>query len=158
MELDLDTNLFTGTIPPSIGLLTNLDFLDLSVNDLNGTIPTEIGLLSELEVLILYSNRLTGTVPSSLASLPLSTSDIQSCSHAVWRCWFSHLYIFLVTGTLEIFDNNLTGSLDEFCALVDRERLERFRANSCGQEVEIACGCCTDCCDPETETCTSLSD
>lgn len=70
--LNLDDNVFTGTIPPSIGLLNNLDFLDRAHHNLNGTTPAEIGLLTKLEVLALYSNQLTGTLPSSLASLPLS--------------------------------------------------------------------------------------
>jgi Leucine-rich repeat (LRR) protein len=81
--LDLTANLLSGTIPSSIGMLTNLDFLDLADNTLNGTIPTEMGLLSKLEVLDLWSNRFTGTVPFSLASLPLSKSQIHSCSHTV---------------------------------------------------------------------------
>jgi Leucine-rich repeat (LRR) protein len=87
MQLDLDTNLLSGTVPTSIGMLTNLDFLDLGDNNLNGTIPTELGLLSNLEVLDLYSNRFNGTVPASLASLPLSKSHRHSCSNTLLPLW-----------------------------------------------------------------------
>jgi Leucine-rich repeat (LRR) protein len=79
-ELGLSNNRLSGTIPTSIGMLTNLNVLNLAENHLNGTIPTEIGLLTEVQVLGLFSNQLTGTVPSSLASLPLSKSHIQSHS------------------------------------------------------------------------------
>jgi hypothetical protein len=154
--LDLTDNLFSGTIPPSIGTFTNLDFLDFGDNSLNGTIPTEIGLLSKLEVLDLYSNRFTGTVPSSLASLPLSKSHTHSCTILFRRYGCSRVYIFLVTEQLNIFDNDLTGSLDAFCVLADLEGFERLAANTCDEQDEIACYCCTHCCDPEKGICTKF--
>ncbi|KAG2326243.1 hypothetical protein Bca4012_035217 [Brassica carinata] len=83
----------TGTIPPSIGLLTsltglylhfnsltgqipkdisNLPFLAdlyLNVNNLSGEIPPEIGDLDNLQVLQLCYNKLSGSIPTQLGSL-----------------------------------------------------------------------------------------
>ena len=59
----------TGTIPSSLGSLSNLSELWLSNNQLTGTIPSSLGNLSNLWGLHLSSNQLTGTIPSSLDNL-----------------------------------------------------------------------------------------
>ena len=41
----------TGSIPPEIGNLTNLEILILSINQLTGSIPPEIGNLTNLKIL-----------------------------------------------------------------------------------------------------------
>jgi hypothetical protein len=47
---------------------------------------------------------------------------------------------------LHVYGNNLTGSLDEFCAVWnDPLGLKSFAANTCG-ESEIECACCSYCC------------
>ncbi|KAL0775650.1 hypothetical protein Bca101_040802 [Brassica carinata] len=83
----------TGTIPPSIGLLTSLTGLYLhfnsltgqipkdisnlplltdlylNVNNLSGEIPPQIGNLDNLQVLQLCYNKLSGSIPTQLGSL-----------------------------------------------------------------------------------------
>ncbi|KAA3617349.1 MAG: T9SS C-terminal target domain-containing protein [Calditrichaeota bacterium] len=59
----------TGTIPDTIGSMTNLEYLYLYNTGLSGTIPKEIGNLSALRYLYLYSNSLTGAIPAELKSL-----------------------------------------------------------------------------------------
>ncbi len=68
-ELDLDNNDLTGTIPPQLGNLSNLEELDLDNNRLTGSIPSELGNLSNLDDLDLDNNRLTGTIPPQLGNL-----------------------------------------------------------------------------------------
>lgn len=40
--INLSSNEISGTIPPEISLLTNLERLDLTSNDLTGNMPLEI--------------------------------------------------------------------------------------------------------------------
>ena len=59
----------TGSIPPELGQLTELEYLSLSDNDLTGPIPPELGQLTKLQELNLHSNRLTGPIPPELGQL-----------------------------------------------------------------------------------------
>ena len=59
----------TGTIPPELGGLSNLQRLTLSRNELTGTIPAKLGNLAELTTLQLHGNRLTGGIPPELGNL-----------------------------------------------------------------------------------------
>ncbi|MFC1820860.1 leucine-rich repeat domain-containing protein, partial [Thermodesulfobacteriota bacterium] len=68
-DINLGYNNITGTIPASIGDLTELQSLTISGNQLTGTIPPELGNLSNLTALWLDSNQLTGTIPPELGNL-----------------------------------------------------------------------------------------
>ena len=68
-DLYLDFNELTGSIPTELGNLANLQLLRLQVNQLTGSIPTELGNLANLRYLELYDNRLTGAIPTELGSL-----------------------------------------------------------------------------------------
>ncbi len=92
--LDLGWNQLTGTIPPEIGNLTNLTYLSLESNQLTGTIPPEIGNLTNLNVLCLDYNQLTGTIPSEIWNLTNLTS--------LWLCGNQ------LTGTIPPEIGNLT--------------------------------------------------
>ena len=59
----------TGTIPPEIGELVDLQFLDLSHNQLSGEIPDELKRLSNLAALYLHLNELSGEIPTGLWEL-----------------------------------------------------------------------------------------
>ncbi|MFK7981874.1 MAG: hypothetical protein AB8G86_17970, partial [Saprospiraceae bacterium] len=65
----LQLNQLTGSIPPEIGNLTNLGNISFSANQLSGTIPPEIGNLTNLSLLLLASNKLTGNIPSTIGNL-----------------------------------------------------------------------------------------
>ena len=69
IELKLDGNRLSGTIPPDLGRLADLTSLDLSHNDLSGQIPSEIGSLANLNVLTLGNNQLDGHIPSEIGKL-----------------------------------------------------------------------------------------
>ncbi|XP_048138568.1 MDIS1-interacting receptor like kinase 2-like [Rhodamnia argentea] len=66
-----DNNLF-GSLPPegpfrkAFGIYPELNFIDLSHSYLYGDIPSEIGVLSKLERLNLASNILSGSIPARL--------------------------------------------------------------------------------------------
>ncbi|MED6204343.1 hypothetical protein PIB30_008158 [Stylosanthes scabra] len=67
--LDLRSCSITGSIPSTLGSLTNLTALFLSDNNLTGLVPDTLGQLSALSVLDLSRNSLTGAMPASLALL-----------------------------------------------------------------------------------------
>ena len=77
IQLILANNNLTGTLPPEIGQLTNLNLLALGLNHLAGSIPTQLGNLTSLTHLDLQLNLLTGSIPPELASLSnLQTLDL----------------------------------------------------------------------------------
>ncbi|WP_419552385.1 cell wall-binding repeat-containing protein [Candidatus Poriferisodalis sp.] len=68
-EVSLSSNDLSGSIPPELGNLTNLDKLWLSDNELTGSIPPELGNLTNLDTLLLYDNELSGSIPVELGNL-----------------------------------------------------------------------------------------
>ena len=68
-SLTLGTNNLKGSIPSSIGALSNLKTISLGYNNLSGSIPTSLGNLTELTYLNLTSNNLTGNIPITLSKL-----------------------------------------------------------------------------------------
>ena len=69
-RLNLTRNQLTGPIPPELSLLTNLQLLALGGNQLIGPIPTWMGSLAKLQELQLWGNQLTGAIPPELGNLP----------------------------------------------------------------------------------------
>ena len=69
VELELDENNLSGTIPHEIGLLTNLTDLNLGWNLIVGTVPAEIGNLINLIYLSLHENNLQGSFPFAITNL-----------------------------------------------------------------------------------------
>ncbi|CAL9186821.1 unnamed protein product [Musa hybrid cultivar] len=71
----LDTLIFlaicsiTGQIPPSVGNLTELEYLDLSSNNVVGSIPETIGSMVHLETLNLFDNSVAGQLPETMGRL-----------------------------------------------------------------------------------------
>ena len=68
-SLDLSDNHLSGSIPPELGNLKNLQSLNLSYNDLSGPIPPELGNLKNLQYLNLDNNHLRGFIPPELGNL-----------------------------------------------------------------------------------------
>lgn len=78
-QLDLSSSSILGSLPTSLGSLSNLDFLSLFNNSITGTVPLELGKLSSLRVLNLSWNSLTGSIPSSVSDIKnLSVLDLSS--------------------------------------------------------------------------------
>jgi hypothetical protein len=71
VNLDLGHNKLSGSIPPSIKDMQNVQYLLLYGNKFTGTIPTEIGELKSVDAIHLSENRFNGTIPSEFGNLEL---------------------------------------------------------------------------------------
>ncbi|KAK9791857.1 hypothetical protein WJX73_005571 [Symbiochloris irregularis] len=107
--IDFAGNLLTGTLPASIGNLSNLTYLRLEFNQFGGPLPAGYFQLHNLSTLSLGQNSLTGTIPSfsglpNLAVLKLGNNQLNGQLPSDWSA----------SSSLEIFAvefNRLTGSL-----------------------------------------------
>ncbi|CAN8268172.1 unnamed protein product [Cochlearia groenlandica] len=68
-EVNLSHNKFSGYLPEELGALTHLQRLDLSYNSINGTIPDAIDGLQNLTVLNLKRNKINGPIPERLGNM-----------------------------------------------------------------------------------------
>ena len=62
----LQSNVFTGTIPPGISALSKLVHLDVHGNMLTGPIQSSLTKLTKMEYLLLGKNMFSGMIPSGL--------------------------------------------------------------------------------------------
>ena len=74
-EVEEDTTPTEVTLWGEVYSVEDTDSLDLSNNQLTGSIPPEIGNLTNLEYLYLYNNQLTGVIPESICDLTLNFTD-----------------------------------------------------------------------------------
>jgi len=64
--VEIAVNTLTGTVPTTLGKLSNLIHLEIEANPLTGNIPSELGQSSSLEWLIIYANSFEGSVNETL--------------------------------------------------------------------------------------------
>jgi len=64
-----DTNQLSGTLPPQIGKLNNLNTFAVSNNRISGTVPTQVGDMSILRRIELQENSLSGSMPDAFGTL-----------------------------------------------------------------------------------------
>ncbi|KAJ4800339.1 Receptor-like protein kinase [Rhynchospora pubera] len=101
--LAADSNLFHGSIPPSIGNLSStLSKIYLGGNQISGTIPNSVGQLRSLTLLSIGNNMISGEIPREI----------------------SHLEQIL---ELDLAKNNLTGKIPD--ALGNLSRITQLNLN-----------------------------
>ncbi|KAF3435221.1 hypothetical protein FNV43_RR22308 [Rhamnella rubrinervis] len=72
--LYLSTNHFSGPIPHDLGeVMPLLSVLDISRNSLNGSIPLSLGNLTQLSYLVISNNELSGDIPNIWENTPFLT-------------------------------------------------------------------------------------
>ena len=82
--LDLRDKGLTGSIPRTLGALTELTYLRLAGNRLTGVIPRGLGEMESLRTLILVDNALTGGIPRSIGRLRLD--EVRLSGNALTGC------------------------------------------------------------------------
>ena len=122
----------SGSIPVSIGLLTNIEFFRLSNNQFTGKIPSEVGSLTALTYLSLFGNALTGTIPSEVGGLTALTL-LKLASNALTGSIPTDVGGLARLRLLWLENNALTGTMpDGVCEVVSPWI-------DCGM---IVCDCC----------------
>ena len=92
--IDLSSSGLSGSIPPTIGELTNLYSLSLQNNNLSGEIPSELFNIAGLFYINLYGNNLSGLIPSNVCNW-IDGWYLQGQNEYFW------------SNNLAIFNNNL---------------------------------------------------
>ncbi len=106
-----------GTIPVSVGLLSNLVVLDVANNSLTGHIPTNIGSMEALQVLRLDGNRLTGTIPSGIG-LADALTTVDLLGNELTGALPAAIGLLVNLKSLDLSQNRLDGAVPaSFCAL-----------------------------------------
>jgi len=109
-ELQLFSNSLSGSIPPELGNLLQLEYLFLNYNQLSGSIPPELGNLPTLLWLDLYSNQLTGSIPPTLGNLT-NLEGLRLYSNPLSGSIPPELGNLLNLRVLHLSDNQLVGSI-----------------------------------------------
>ncbi len=69
LQIYLSNNNLTGSIPESIGNLTELQMFNIDYNKITGKLPSSIGNLKNLEYFYINNNSLSGSLPKEFASI-----------------------------------------------------------------------------------------
>jgi hypothetical protein len=109
-NLNLGENGLNGTLPNSLGNLSNLTHLNLSPNNITGSIPESLGNLSNLTVLHLYSNNITGSIPESLGNLS-NLTQLSLSSNNITGSIPESLGNLSNLDDIELQQNNITGPI-----------------------------------------------
>ena len=129
--LQANGNLFSGSIPPKIGQMSELQQLYLHSNDLFGTIPPEIGQLKNMKSLSLSYNNIKSSIPAEIGRL--TKLDL-----------------------LHLHGNELEGKADYF----KKDEVPKSFITDCGNTATTAslvdCLTCSQCCN-ENEECITES-
>ncbi|CAL5436304.1 unnamed protein product [Camellia sinensis] len=67
--LNLDQNYISGSIPPEIGKIVNLELLTLNDNHLTGNIPNSIGKFKMMQEVYLSNNKISGKIPATFGNM-----------------------------------------------------------------------------------------
>ena len=109
-SLDLQVNALKGTIPPELGDLSNLRSLALGQNSLRGVIPPELGRLTNLERLNLRYNILSDSIPPELGELT-SLKYLELGANELTGPIPPELGGLAILESLGLGSNNLTGAI-----------------------------------------------
>ncbi|KAI3810099.1 hypothetical protein L1987_19708 [Smallanthus sonchifolius] len=129
VNLNLYRNYLTGSLSPSIGNLTRMEWMTFGFNALSGVLPKELGRLTNLKSLAFDTNNFTGSLPPELGNLR-SLQQLYIDSSGVGGeipSTFANLQNLV---TVRASDNELTGRIPDFIGNWTLLQSLRFEGNS----------------------------
>ena len=124
------SNNLSGSIPASIGTLTNLRYLNLARNELRRPPPSQLGDLSNLRVLYLTGNGLSGSIPASLGNLTNLTSLHLNLNELTGE-FPIELEKLVKLEELRLADNELTGCVPGSLSCVSKHDIAQLGLPYC---------------------------
>ncbi|CAM0913377.1 unnamed protein product [Alopecurus aequalis] len=136
IHLLLDNNNFSGSIPPTLGLLNKMEVIRLDNNKLTGPVSTTISNLNILFELQLANNRLTGPLPDLTGMRSLMVVDMSNNNFSASDApsWFTTLLI-LTSLTLE--NLGIGGQLPRAVFSLPEIQTLRFQGNHFNETLAI---------------------
>ena len=123
-QLSLWGNQLSGSIPTTLGNLTNLTTLSISVNNFDGPIP-DLSRLTSLQYLYLQNNQLSGEIPATLNSI---TTLLQlSLSNNQLSGTIPDLSRLTLLQYLYLSNNQLSGTIPDLSSLTSLTALSLSR-------------------------------
>lgn len=157
VHLDLACNFFTGTIPGGVSQTEpHLSNLFVNNNNLSGTIPRDFGLLGWSR-LHMQTNEFHGTVPSDIYGG--KTQALMLHNNKLSGTFPATDFVINYSGhrsqlsVLTLYDNDITGDLEDFCQLWLTGNLETLEVDM----DKVLCSCCTAASDRYKTDCGSVA-
>jgi len=160
----MSQNQLEGSIPNTIGDMTSLTELRLDTNPgLTGHLPDALFSLPKLRTLDLYDCSFGGTLPSQIAMLGDSLVALRISGNQFYGSLPVEFANLTEIGQVWLQGNAFTGTVPQsLCNLQSEitETLVDFQADCAPDSegyTEVICSCCTQCCQPDGESCLSTS-
>ncbi|XP_068304492.1 receptor-like protein EIX2 [Pyrus communis] len=130
--LYLRDNLFSGPIPRDISeVMPSLTDLDISQNSLNGSIPLSMGNLSQLSTMVISNNLLSGEIPNFWDSIP-SLYILDVSNNSLSGSIPPSLTSLTILRFLILSSNHLSGKLPSMKNFTDMRSLDLGENNFSG--------------------------
>ena len=156
VNLRLNKNYWTGTIPDVFENYKQLDFIDVSNNDLGGSIPISIFSIPTLRLAYMSNCSFTGRIPYDF-SKPPELRDLYLEGN-----FLTGTVPWIATGKLEklsellLHNNRISGTMpDSICKLRSNFILDNLWTDCSGPSPEIECEfpeCCNRCFESQNYT------
>ncbi|XP_020103201.1 receptor kinase-like protein Xa21 [Ananas comosus] len=145
-DIEINTNFFSGTIPPEIGSLQLLQKLLLYKNSLEVKEPDDWGFFkaltncTNLQYLLLHNNKLSGLLPTSISNLSVSIEVISLGSNSLSGSVPEGIGNLVNLNHFSIVNNTLTGSLPASIGMLQNSQILDFSYNNFTGEIPSTIG------------------